>query len=84
MAAVRVGVGCIVKSLKHPGCVLLGKRLGSHGAGTYALPGGHLEMNESWETCAVREVKEETNLDIVNLKYCFVTVVYYDSYGAMP
>lgn len=31
-------------------------------------------MNESWETCAVREVKEETNLDITNLKFCFVTV----------
>ena len=73
-AVVRVGCGCIVTSSEHPGCVLLGKRMGSHGAGKYALPGGHLELGESWEDCLLREVAEETNLSINNLKFVYVTV----------
>lgn len=50
--------------------IYVGVRKGSHGAGRLAFPGGHLELGESWETCAIREVKEETNLDIS--QPCFV------------
>jgi len=59
MSQVRVGVGVVVC---RAGKVLLGKRLNSHGEGCWAFPGGHLEMMESIEACAVREVLEETGL----------------------
>ena len=53
----KVGVGVLVV---RDGRVLLGERRGSHGAGTWALPGGHLEYGESAESCAHRELSEET------------------------
>ena len=49
--------------------ILLGKRKNSHGTGTWALPGGHLEFNESIEACAAREVLEETGIRIKNLRH---------------
>lgn len=60
----RVGVGVIVL---RKGFVLLGKRIGSHGAGTWALPGGHLEFGETVEQCATREVLEETGLTVQSI-----------------
>jgi 8-oxo-dGTP diphosphatase len=59
----QVGVGVLVVE---NGRILLGKRRGSHGAGTWSAPGGHLEFGESVEACAIREVLEETNLHINN------------------
>lgn len=38
----------------------------------WAFPGGHVEPDESFVDSAVREVKEETRLDIRNLKSCGV------------
>ena len=61
----QVGVSVIViKSNK----VLLGKRRNAHGHGTWAFPGGHLEFGEALETCAQREVLEETGLQLKNIR----------------
>lgn len=60
-SSARVGVGVGVLVL-HEGLVLLGRRLGSHGAGTWSAPGGRLEFGEQIEACAARELQEETGL----------------------
>ena len=52
---------------------LLGRRLGSHGSNTWALPGGHLEFGESFEECAIRETREETDLEIESVQYLTTT-----------
>ena len=51
------------------GKVLLGRRKGSHGEGEYAWPGGHLEYMESIKECARREVREETGMEIKNIRF---------------
>lgn len=61
---VRVGVGVLVKAPNDASKVLCGVRKGSHGAGSLALPGGHLELMESFEDCAMREVMEECDLQL--------------------
>lgn len=59
----RVGVGVLVEQEDK---VLLGLRKGSHGAFTWAPPGGHLEFAEGVEECAKRELLEETGLRAVS------------------
>ena len=70
---VRVGVGVLIPDPQSPSKVFCGVRKGSHGAGMLALPGGHLEMFESWHECAAREVLEEMNLEITDIEFCHVT-----------
>lgn len=36
----------------------------------YTLPGGHIEQGESFVDAVIREMKEETGLDIKNPKLC--------------
>ncbi len=66
----EIGIGvCIIRNSK----VLLGKRKGAHGDGCWSFPGGHLEMFESWNECAEREVKEEAGIKIKNLVFAAAT-----------
>lgn len=39
----------------------------------WVLPGGRIEFGENFEACAVRELKEETNLDIEFGKVIFLS-----------
>lgn len=71
---VRVGIGCFV--FKN-GKFIMQQRKGAHGEGSWSVPGGHLEFGESFEDTARREVKEETNLDIKNVRFGAVTNDYF-------
>lgn len=62
---VRVGVAVIVM---RDNKILLGERIGAHGANTWATPGGHLEFGETVEQCAIREVLEETGLNVSHIR----------------
>jgi 8-oxo-dGTP diphosphatase len=65
-----VGVGVMI--LKE-GKVLMARRKGSHGAGDFGFPGGHLEHLESFEECAARETLEECGLKIKNINFLYLT-----------
>eukprot|EP01083_Nonionella_stella_P072295 194815_1 len=69
----KVGLGCLIirKNKNNESEFLVGVRKSSHGAGLYALPGGHLEYRETWGQCAYHEVLEETNLNIPPSKWKF-------------
>ncbi len=59
----NVGIGIIIQNAK--GEILVGKRKGSHSP-FYSIPGGHLEMGETFEEGIKKEVLEETGLIIEN------------------
>jgi nucleoside triphosphatase len=49
--------------------------------GKYVIPGGHVELGERIEEAAVREAKEETGLDIYDLKFiCFQEFIHDPSF----
>lgn len=55
--------------------VLLQKRLGAHGAGTWSPPGGKLERGEAPDVAAARELQEETGIEtgqIIDVRPCNV------------
>lgn len=69
---IKVGLGVMIKDGSK---ILLGHRCkkakdtgGIYEPGSWSLPGGKQEYNETILEGAVREVKEETNLDISNLE----------------
>ncbi len=66
----RTGIGVII--VNKEGKILVGKRKGGH-APYYSVPGGHLEMGESFEQAAEKEVMEETGIQIKNPQVIGVT-----------
>jgi 8-oxo-dGTP diphosphatase len=72
-AVKKVGAGFGV-ILEKNGKILMGRRhpdpdkadSAFRSAGEWSLPGGKLDWGESFEDGAIREVKEETGIDIVN------------------
>lgn len=63
-----VGVGVIVRRGDQ---VLLTRRT-RHGAGLWAAPGGYLDHGEALEACAARETREETGLEICDIRFLAV------------
>jgi 8-oxo-dGTP diphosphatase len=72
MNHLQVGVGVLIINEKNQ--ILLGHRVSTEDTGgifepnTWTLPGGKMDYNETIYECAIREVKEETNLDIRDLE----------------
>jgi 8-oxo-dGTP diphosphatase len=60
---------------RRSGSILLGKRKNCYGAGTWALPGGHLEFNERLVDTMCREAKEELGAIIKPEELRLVSVV---------
>ena len=58
-----VGIGAVIV---HEGKILLEKRGNEPSKGKWSIPGGLVELGESPEQAVIREVKEETCLDVEN------------------
>ena len=74
----RVSVAAIIIK---DGRVMLIRRKGAHGAGSWAPPGGHLEFGETPELCAIRETREEVGIDINNVRFIAVTNDFFEESG---
>jgi len=66
----RVGVAVFI--MEYDKFVML-ERQGSHGAGTWSIPGGAMEFGEHWFATAVRELKEEVGMYPYSLQYLTIT-----------
>jgi mutator protein MutT len=60
-----IGVGAIIIC---DGKILLEKRKGDPGKGKWSIPGGLVELGETTTEAIIREVKEETGLDVTEPK----------------
>jgi NAD+ diphosphatase len=59
---------CIIVAIRHQSKILLAQHA-RHRNGMYTVIAGFLEVGETLEQCVRREVKEETNIDIDNIRY---------------
>jgi 8-oxo-dGTP diphosphatase len=74
----KIGVGVLIKDNANK--FLLLKRKNAHGDGTWAPPGGHLELGETIIECAQREALEETNSEICNARILTLTEDIFDAH----
>ena len=56
-----------------------GKILLAHNNNTYQFPGGHLEDDEEMDECIVREIKEETGINVEVKEKPFLCIKTYDN-----
>lgn len=67
-----LGIGVGVMILNKEGQVLLGRRMYTDGE-VWSMPGGKLEFGETLLSAAIREAKEECNLDVSDLQQISVS-----------
>lgn len=68
-------IGCEVV-IRKGNSILLGKRgKAAYGSGTWALPGGHLELNERLVDAICRELKEEMDADVQPVDLNLISIV---------
>ena len=74
-----IGVGATTLVFNNKNELLLNLRSDTN---TWGIPGGSKELNETLEECAIRELKEETNINVNDLE--LITVLsgkeYYSKY----
>ena len=63
---IKVGIGIMIF---RDGKILLAKRKNISGHGEYAFPGGGLEYMEGFEQGALREIFEETGVEVENMRF---------------
>jgi 8-oxo-dGTP diphosphatase len=64
---------CVAVLVRNGDRILLNKRLNNRGAGTWAPIVGHMRFGESPEQCAIREAREEADIQIDNVKFRVIT-----------
>ncbi len=75
----RVGVGVLIQRGDR---VLLVRRSGPHGGGTWSTPGGHLDTGETPDQCAIRETAEETGVRLASATFYGLTNDIFPESGA--
>ena len=75
----HVGTGVWVRKA---GEILFGLRKSDHGKGTWCPPGGRVEFKEDPLQCAIRETREESGIEIENVRLMTYTSDFYPDKGA--
>jgi 8-oxo-dGTP diphosphatase len=73
-----VGVGCLIRRGHE---ILLVRRRGTHGSGTWSTPGGYLDLGEDPSSCALREALEETGVTATAPRFVGLTNDVFEAEG---